>query len=74
MPNGSFKTITVTNKDWTLDKGKKYMKSIEPLVIEEDIKHNLVFTGSHREVKVWKNLREIKALRDHSSQVKCILY
>lgn len=38
MPNGSFKTITVTNKDWTLDKGKKYMKSIEPLVIEEDIK------------------------------------
>lgn len=34
--DGKYKTITVTNAKWTLEKGLKYMKSIEQEVVLED--------------------------------------
>lgn len=34
--DGKYKTITITNSKWTLDKGLKYMKSIEQEVVLED--------------------------------------
>lgn len=35
---GKQKTISVYNRDWTLAKGKKYVKSIEQAVVEDDIR------------------------------------
>lgn len=36
QPNGSFKTINIRNKEWTLDVGIRYMRSIEDDIIEKD--------------------------------------
>lgn len=38
MPNGTYKTFNIRNKNWTLAIGKKYMKSIEAEEIEKDYK------------------------------------
>ena len=38
MPDGSFKTISIYNKEWTKEKGKKYMQAIERAEIDKDIR------------------------------------
>lgn len=36
LPSGEFKTYNIRNKEWSLDLGKKYIKSIEAQEIEKD--------------------------------------
>ena len=39
---GEYKTYNITNAQWTLDKGKRYMRSIEAVEIEQDKKRRKV--------------------------------
>lgn len=36
MPDGSYKTISIYNKEWTKERGKKFVQAIEQAEIEKD--------------------------------------
>lgn len=38
MPDGSYKTMSIYNKEWTKERGKKFVQAIEQSEIEKDIR------------------------------------
>lgn len=43
MPDGSFKTMSIYNKEWTKERGKKFVQAIEQEEIAKDIKKRKLF-------------------------------
>ena len=43
LPDGSFKTISIYNKEWTKERGKKYIQLIEAEEIEKDKRKRTLF-------------------------------
>lgn len=44
MPDGSYKTMSIYNKEWTKERGKKFVQAIEQDEIDKDIrKKNYIF-------------------------------
>lgn len=52
LPSGAFKTVSIYNKEWTKERGKKYVLSIEKEEIEKDRKKKKIYLHSGENISI----------------------
>ncbi len=54
LPDGTFKTISIYNKEWTKERGKKFVQAIEAEEIEKDKKRRKLYLHSEASITLYE--------------------